>query len=407
MSSCRRRSRLSRGALAFAAFLGAAALAGPAAVTPAYASTTPRQQEWHINAMRLPDAWKYSEGKGITVAVVDGGVDASLPDLRGQVLPGRDFSPNVPVSYTSEQGQHGTGMASLIAGTGRGLGGNGTVGVAPEAKILPVRVAADLNAANEGANEAVILPQMAQAIRFAADSSARIINISLGADSDPPALRSAVRYALSKGKLVVAAVGNSRQDGNPVQYPGGIPGVVGVGAVDKKGVATSESETGSQVALVAPGMDMYHACAGGPGYCVTHGTSDATAVVSGVAALVWAKHPDWSGNQVLRVIMNTAAAPSDGSKRNDYLGYGLVRPRLALETPGDPGPADVSPLLPASATPTAEPSAAVSVKAAAPTAKAASSSAAGSGSLPWIAGGAVLVVLLAIGGFVAVRRRAR
>ncbi|MDI5972885.1 type VII secretion-associated serine protease mycosin [Streptomyces sp. SL13] len=410
MSWWRRRPGASRGALVVAALAGAVSLTGSMAAAPAQAASGVRQMEWHVDAMRLPDAWKISEGKGITVAVIDGGVDSSLPDLQGQVVASHDFSPKVKLSYTSDDGQHGTGMASLIAGTGRAYGGGGAIGVAPQAKILSLRVADNLNAADQGANEAVVLPQLAQAIRYAADSPARVVNISIAVDTAPAVLKNAVAYALSKGKLIFAGAGNSRQSGDPVQYPAGLPGVVGVGALDKNGNSTSESETGPQVALSAPGTDMYYACAGPTGYCVAHGTSDSTAVVSGAAALVWAKHPSWTGDQVLRVLINTALGPQDGAKRNDDVGYGLVRPRIALEQPGDPGPADVSPLVPASAataSPTPATSASPAPKPSASTAGAQASASGGGSDLPWIGVGVVVVVVAVAGGVVLARRRAR
>ncbi len=155
---------------------------------------------------------------------------------------------------------------------------------------------------------------------------------------------------------------------------------------------------------------MYSDCTGSSYICNSRGTSDATALASGSAALVWAKHPSWTANQVLRVLINTAAGPSDGAKRNDYIGYGAVRPRVALENPGDPGPADVNPLLAAaqSASPTAgqtAPSGGKSSSGAPSTASAASSGGGGS-SLPWIALGAVVVAVVVAGGVVIVRRRA-
>ncbi|MFF1646254.1 S8 family serine peptidase [Streptomyces sp. NPDC058240] len=99
-----------------------------------------------------------------------------------------------------------------------------------------------------------------------------------------------------------------------------------------------------QVDLVAPGEDMFAACLGATELCKTHGTSDATALASASAALIWSKHPDWTNNQVLRVMLNTASKPKSSKERTDYLGYGAVRPRIALQNPGDPGPADEYPL---------------------------------------------------------------
>ncbi len=234
-----------------AVLVGAFTLAVTTAVTPAYADTI-RQREWHIDAMQLPDIWKLSNGKGITVAVIDGGVDAQLPDLVGQVLPGKDFSPTVKSSSEAKQYSHGTTMASLIAGSGKGLGGQGAVGVAPGAKILPLRVIYNSNAASDADSQKGIEEDIAKALRFAADSPARVINISEGAYGANSDLDSAVSYALSKGKLIFASVGNERAQDNPVEYPAAIPGVVGVAALDHNGAATSESETGPQVALSAP-----------------------------------------------------------------------------------------------------------------------------------------------------------
>ncbi len=104
------------------------------------------------------------------------------------------------------------------------------------------------------------------------------------------------------------------------------------------------SQYGPQVDMAAPGKDMVAACGDGTDICTSTGTSDATALASAAAALIWSKHPDWTNNQVLKVMLNTIAAPNDGGKRNDYIGYGAIRPLRALKTPGDPGPADVRPI---------------------------------------------------------------
>jgi type VII secretion-associated serine protease mycosin len=312
-----------------------------ATAAPAVAADSVRAQEWHLDAMHASEMWKTSTGKGITVAVVDTGVKASHPDLVGQVLPGKDFS-DMPGGATTDVKSHGTHMAGIIAGTGKGLGGEGDVGLAPGSRILPLRVGEIDNTR--------FLGQLSAAIRYAADSDAKIINISWGAAAKNSELTSALSYAFAKGKLVVAAVGNEGQTSNLPMYPAAIPGVVGVSGVDRNTHVTSESQHGPQVALAAPGVDIVGACTAPSGYCKTRGTSDATALVSASAALVWSKHPDWNGNQVLRVLINTASKPSDGAARNDYIGYGVVRPRIALTNPGDPGPADVSPL-PAAATP--------------------------------------------------------
>ncbi|MFI9724597.1 type VII secretion-associated serine protease mycosin [Streptomyces sp. NPDC052396] len=304
-----------------------------------------RSQQWYLDAMDADEMWKTSTGSGITVAVVDTGVQADLPGLRGQVLPGRDFS-GLPGGATSDYEGHGTMMAEFVAANGKGDGGEGGFGLAPGAKILPVRVVTDkvpeaLAVAGHAPN---LDADFAKAIRYAADSDARIISISLANTDENKLEAAALNYALAKGKLVFAAAGNSGQKGNYVLYPAAHPGVVGVGAVNKDLEVTAESERGPQVALVAPGDDMHSSCKGGTGVCASHGTSDATALASAAAALVWSKHPDWTANQVLRVLINTAGRAQSGEQRNDKVGYGLIRPRIALKDPGDPGPANVSPL---------------------------------------------------------------
>ncbi|MEU2396067.1 type VII secretion-associated serine protease mycosin [Streptomyces sp. NPDC007369] len=307
-------------------------LAGVAA-TPAHAETI-RSKQWHLDAMKADDIWKTSTGKGVTVAVIDSGVER-IPELEGQVLPGKDYATEYSGDERSDYDKHGTTMAALIAGTGKHPSGDGAFGLAPGAKILPIRVPHQLNKTK---------PLWNDAIRFAADSEARIINISMGAEQDDPGRLDAVKYALSKGKLIFASVGNDGDSTNAVMYPAATPGVVGVGAVDADGVATKESQHGPQVDISAPGIDIVTACGGKTGVCKNHGTSDATALASASAALLWSAHPEWTNNQVLRVLLNTAGKADDGKERNDYLGYGIVRPKIALPTPGDPGPADVYPL---------------------------------------------------------------
>ncbi|MEU1827247.1 type VII secretion-associated serine protease mycosin [Streptomyces abikoensis] len=312
------------------------ALAAPAPLTQA---DTIRSQQWYLDAMQAEEMWRTSTGSGMTVAVVDSGVDAELPDLQGQVLPGKDFSGLEGDAHSDYDG-HGTSMAVLIAGTGGGNGGAGAFGLAPKAKILPLRVV------NAKVPAPKVLPatSIAAAIRYAADSEARIINVSMGGSFEHEDEAEAVRYAVTKGKLILAAVGNTGNERNLPEYPAAFPGVVGVAAVDQDIKATAESQHGPQVDLAAPGDNIVATCKGGTGLCRSHGTSDATALTSASAALLWSAHPDWTANQVLRVLINTAGGPKSGEKRSDSIGYGVVRPRIALQNPGDPGPPDVSPL---------------------------------------------------------------
>ncbi|MET9673308.1 type VII secretion-associated serine protease mycosin [Streptomyces sp. NPDC006482] len=334
--------RRSRARVTASAALGML-LVGIASV-PAHAENF-RQRQWHLDAMGAEEIWQLSTGKGVTVAVLDSGVEKDNPDLRGQILKGKDFSPDTSGDEYTDNTGHGTGMAGLIAGTGARDGGNGAYGLAPGAKILPVRVSsAEIGDTSQAAANAEFNRIVPQAIRYAADSGAKVINISQGATAGSTQLTEAVKYALDKGALIFAATGNTADKGNQVEYPAATPGVVGVGAVDDKMLRIPTSQHGSQVDIVAPGKDLVHACGSDTGMCVSVGTSDATALASAAAALLWSKHPDWTNNQVLKVMLNTVAKPTGGEQRSDFVGYGAIRPLRTLKTPGDPGPADVRPI---------------------------------------------------------------
>ncbi len=374
-------------------------LAGVAA-TPAHAETI-RSQQWHLDAMKADEIWKITNGKGVTVAVIDTGVN-QIPELEGQVLPGKAFPvADAEVGRDNDYLGHGTSMAAMIAATGKHPSGDGSFGLAPGVKILPIRVPDQF----EGAST----PNLVAAIRFAADSEAKVINISQGLVGKPEDDRDraeAVKYALSKGKLIFAAAGNTGDATNLIEYPAATPGVVGVAAADPTGEPTKESQHGPQIDLAAPGIDIVSACKEKSGLCKTHGTSDASALASASAALIWSAHPDWTNNQVLRVLLNTAGKPADGSGRNDYVGHGIVRPNVALKTPGDPGPADVFPMPDLAAAAGGAPSGSPDVKApdaAASTPAATAEEKKSGSSLTWIAlglgacvliGGAVTVVVV-------------
>lgn len=233
-------------------------------------------------------------------------------------------------------------MASLIAGIGHGSQA-GIKGIAPKAKILPVKVTAkdELFSAQQSG--------FAQAVKFSVDHGAKVINISLGGylRTDPEA-RDAIKYAVTKDVVVVASTGNSGDKSKPVDYPAAFPGVVAVAAVDEQGKAWEKSTFGPETTIAAPGVEVYRATAKSTSaYGVGNGTSDATAYVSATAALIRSKYPSLSAGQVINRMIKSATPPPDGSSvPNAHYGYGTVSPAKALEpNPAVDGGPKENPLL--------------------------------------------------------------
>ncbi|MFJ9694200.1 type VII secretion-associated serine protease mycosin [Kitasatospora sp. NPDC101183] len=308
---------------------GAAALAVGTLIwslaAPAASADEIRDQQWALKSFEAETkVWPVSQGEGIVVAVIDSGVSQDHQDLTGQVLPGADFSGAGTDGRVDRDG-HGTAMASLIAGHGHGSQ-VGIIGLAPKSKILPVKVR------GTGENPDPDLHDVADAIRFATDHSAKVINLSLGGPYQyDKEIRRAVAYAGSKDVVVVASTGNETEP--RVAYPAAFPGVVAVGAVGSTGAVWERSNTGPETTLVAPGVEIYHASAKSTtGYAIGDGTSDSTAYVSATAALIRSKYPNLSAGQVINRMITTASKPADGSKvPSDRYGYGLVSPAKALE----------------------------------------------------------------------------
>ncbi|MFD4796359.1 S8 family serine peptidase [Streptomyces anulatus] len=332
MGRARKRMRV-LGMLAVAAS-GSVVFVG--AAQPAAADTQSKQ--WHLRAMQAEEMWKVTTGEGIKVAVIDTGVNSSTPSLQGQVLKGFDAT-GAPGEETDDYDGHGTTMAELIAGTGKG---GSLKGLAPGAKIIPFRIAdsgfAKKNSAK--ANDTV------DAIRAAADSDARIISMSFGSPYFMGQEREAVEYAESKGKLFFASVGNDGDKGNKKEYPAAYPSVVGVASADRDGKVAFYSQHADTVDLASPGNDVPGWCDNSfKSYCQSQGTSAATAIASASAALVWSLHPDWTANQVLNVLFGTAGRDWKDGERSKYLGHGLIRPSMnVLKGKGEPGDPDISPL---------------------------------------------------------------
>lgn len=280
---------------------------------------------WAQRALDLNRTWPHSTGAGVTVAVVDSGVDADHPQLRHTVLPGADFHLVGNLAGNFDCVSHGTAVASIIvAAPAEGVGFRG---VAPGARVLPVRITD--RELNDGGEATPISPDVVAAgIRYATDQGAGVINLSLSGYGDFPAIRDAIAHAQARDALVVAAVGNRDGQAPGLSYPAGYDGVLGVGSIDIQGVRAEGSLAGPQVDLVAPGQDVL-AAARGAGHDYRAGTSFAAPFVSGVAALVRARYPSLDARQVARRLMATAA-PAPGGQDSPEYGAGIVDPYRAV-----------------------------------------------------------------------------
>ncbi|MGW5471979.1 type VII secretion-associated serine protease mycosin [Streptomyces chartreusis] len=281
--------------------------------------------------MDFKKVWSESQGQGVTVAVVDSGVDGSRPDLTGQVLKGKDVTGGGDAQNDTDG--HGTGMASLIAGHGHGSNNaSGVIGLAPKTQILPIK-ASDGDEYND--------EQWAEGVRYAVDQGADIINMSFEDSLARPGSEGAqaIEYAQKHDVVVVAGTGNDGAAG--LVYPAKLPGVVAVGAVDESLRIWSNSNFGEGVTLTAPGVNIIRAdTSHSNGYAEAEGTSDATAYVSATAALVRAKYPDLTAGQVINRLIKSATMLDQDVKKtpDDEYGYGIIRPYAALTMEIPKGP---------------------------------------------------------------------
>ncbi|MDY7088685.1 MAG: type VII secretion-associated serine protease mycosin, partial [Actinomycetota bacterium] len=295
-----------------------------------------RADEWHLGTLNISEAWTYSSGAGVTVAVIDSGVDADHPDLQGQVLPGLDLVDDKGDGDTDLVG-HGTTVSGIIAG--RSDDQSGVVGIAPKAKILPVRVLDEDNRYND----ALIV---AQGVRWAVDNGAKVINLSLGGNGSSAALAAALDYAFAKDVVVIACTGNtSASSTTGVWYPAREPGVLAVAGVERDGnTLWSGSITGKETVVAAPATQLVGANTGGD-YWKVQGTSFAAPMVSATAALIRSRWPDMPAGEVINRIIRTAKDKGMPG-RDPLFGFGLVNPVGALTATIPPvfeNPLDTSP----------------------------------------------------------------
>lgn len=343
-----------------AALLVAATLTGLLAVPPAaYAEgiarpagldgsgecTFPMKKQiegipWSLQRVLLDELWQDTKGKGVRVAVIDTGVDDVNPQLKSAVdaKAGKDYlkpdkeNPGLgddrrgKTDGTVDEVGHGTKVAGIIAARPRN--GTGFVGLAPEATIIPIR---QNDEKNSGKSDT-----MAQAIDYAVAKGADVINISQ--DTTQPlgpgsAMGLAVARAIKAGVVVVASAGNDGMDGKDKNtYPAAFPGVIAVASSDRNNERAAFSQSGPFVGVAAPGVDIVSTVPGG-GQCVDNGTSFSAPYVSGVAALLRAKHRDWTPAQIATRIEQTAVRSVNG--RDRHVGWGVVDPVRALADGAD------------------------------------------------------------------------
>jgi membrane-anchored mycosin MYCP len=332
----------------WSAVLVAAALLVPAAPAPAApppagvcaAAAAPATAPSWVRRLFDPDRiWPLTTGAGINVAVLDSGVDGAQPPLAAQVWPGFDVLRNVP-GADFDCTSHGTAAAMLIAA-------KPADGLAPGVKIIPVRVA-------DRPDAPVPADTLAQAIRYAADQNAKIINISVTADKDAPALAQAVDYAITtKGCLIVATVGahhpaadtslppiganRNPVPNDPASYPAAYENVLGVAAVDEHQNRLPASQVGNYVDLSAP---------------ADQDPTLAPSYVSATAALLWSSQPYLKNSDVSWRLRITSDRIAGGGRSNEF-GYGMLDPYRAVTEAAprdDPGSgAAIPPAAPAAA----------------------------------------------------------
>ena len=279
-----------------------------------------REREYWLGEYGITDAWQHTRGAGVTIAVIDTGIDGTHPDLAGAVIDGTDFSGRGSRSgqrpVSGEDSSHGTMVASLLAGRGRGTAG--IVGVAPEASLLSISIGFgdEYNDSDQ---------QIADAVLWAVDHGADVINMSLTRNTPdwPRTWDAAFQYAMDNDVVIVAAAGNRGSGTKAVGAPATMPGVLTVAGLDRDGEASLDaSAQGITIGVAAPSEQLVGAVPGS-GYVSWNGSSGATPIVAGVVALVRAAHPELDAADVINRV--TATAREAGARGVDPIyGFGTL-----------------------------------------------------------------------------------
>jgi len=308
--------------------VGPAVLVGSAAVAPSAPALADqvRERQYWLSEYGIERAWQITRGAGVRIAIIDTGVDGSHQDLRGAVVGGSDFSGLGSADGQTPVGadrRHGTMVASLAAGRGNNQT-DGVIGSAPEAELLSLSM-------SFGGGTISPDDQIARAVRWAVDNGAQIISLSLTRNTRdwPESWDRAFSYAAAKDVVVIAAAGNRGSGTEAVGAPATMPGVLTVGGVNRERVASSQaSAQGITIGVMAPSEGLVGAIPGG-GYVAWSGTSGATPIVAGIAALVRAAYPELDAANVINRILATAT-PVTGSVPDPLYGFGIVNAYQAL-----------------------------------------------------------------------------
>ncbi|MBS0555671.1 MAG: S8 family serine peptidase, partial [Proteobacteria bacterium] len=269
--------------------------------------------EWHVPKIGADTAWDLSSGAGVTIAILDSGVDGTHPDLAGRLVPGWNFYDNN--SNTADVNGHGTQVAGTAAAESNN--GVGVAGVAGGARIMPVRVASSTGSGS--------LTAIASGLTWAADQGARVANLSFYGVSSSSAILSAAQYMKNKGGLVTVSAGNY---GTEAPFPA-TDAMIIVSATDSNDVKTSWSSYGAYVDLAAPGAGIYTTTNGG-GYGAVSGTSFSAPITAGVVALMMAANPGLGAATIEKLLFSSAT--DLGTVGFDtYYGYGRVNAAAAVQ----------------------------------------------------------------------------